>query len=134
MWWDVLGWSKTIVIPIIPDDIVDLFRCAEYVCSRPFEIACPNADDVQSNVLELLSVFLTEKQLDRLRLTISTEPSGFEACRRYWTLSKHAASAFREGQIHLEPDWNTERRPDEDLKSKCYVRTEFLVIFGCYAH
>ncbi|CZR69952.1 uncharacterized protein PAC_19853 [Phialocephala subalpina] len=120
LWWDVLGWSQTIVTPIIPDDIVDLFGCTEYVCDRPVKILYSNADDVQSNLLELLSVFLTKKQVDHLRLTVSAEPSGFEVCRKYWTLSKHAASAFREGQIQLEPNWNTKRRPDEDLNSSCY--------------
>jgi len=83
-----------------------------------------NTNVFQFHLLELLSVFLTEKQVERLRLTIFAEPSKFEVCRKYLTMSKHAAAAFGEGRIHLEPIWSIERRPNEDLKSMCRVRAE----------
>ncbi|RDL38630.1 uncharacterized protein BP5553_02970 [Venustampulla echinocandica] len=76
LWWDVLGWSQTIVTPIISDGIDDLFGSAE----------CP---------------------------------SNFEVCLKYFTMSKYGAAAFREGRIQLEPDWNIEQRPNDDLKSTC---------------
>ncbi|TVY46552.1 hypothetical protein LOCC1_G005753 [Lachnellula occidentalis] len=115
LWWDVLGWSQTIITPIIPDGIDDLFRSAECMVD-------PNADVVQLHLLELLSVFLTDKQVELLRLALSAEPSDFEVCRKYLTMSKHAAAAFREGQINLQPNWNIERRPHEDLESMCRYR------------
>lgn len=82
------------------------------------------ADVVQIHLLELLSVFLTEKQIGFLRLAIVAEPRKFEVCRKHLTMSKYAAAAFREGRVQLDPDWNIERRPREDLKSTCRVRAE----------
>ncbi|TVY86399.1 hypothetical protein LAWI1_G007874 [Lachnellula willkommii] len=105
LWWDVLGWNQTIITPIIPDGINDVFGSVECL-----------------PLLELLSVFLGDKQVELLRLALSAEPSDFEVCRKYLTLSKHAAAAFREGRILVAPNWTTKRSPDEDLKSTCRYR------------
>ncbi|KAL3426816.1 hypothetical protein PVAG01_00325 [Phlyctema vagabunda] len=102
LWWDVLGWSQTIVTPVVPDGIVDLFGSSEF-----------------SHLVELLSVFLTEKQVEKLRVMVSAKPSNYNICRRSLTLSRYAAAAFKEGRIQLEPDWNIERCPNEDLKAMC---------------
>lgn len=124
LWWDVFGWSQTIITPIIPDGINDVFGSAECVCDHWINMLDRNADVVQLPLLELLSVFLGDKQVELLRLALSAEPSDFEVCRKYLTLSKPAAAAFREGRIQLEADWNVERRPNEDLNSTCRVGAE----------
>ena len=129
MWWDILGWSQTFEIPILSKGIDDLFGSTESV--RDFKLRCCSIQTLilfQFHLLELLSTFLTEQQAEHSQLTICAEPNTYNIWKKSLTMSRYVAAVFREGRINLEPDWNTERLSNEDLKSACRVSAKSPLI------
>ncbi|TVY86353.1 hypothetical protein LAWI1_G007800 [Lachnellula willkommii] len=103
VWWDMLGWTRILVLKLVPSQLVQGLD-----------------DEAHSSLRETLAVFLTEASLQRLIRCLDAESNHNGQIKNLWTLDKSAATAFMNGQIYLEPEWNAPEDSDNSCQQTSY--------------
>ncbi|KAI9848150.1 MAG: hypothetical protein M1837_000824 [Sclerophora amabilis] len=101
-WWDLSESSRTVPANIVPKELVEELGTASHISLR-----------------ELLIAFLSHNQFHYLNSLINPGPNNVDRLRNAWTLTQSAATAFRSGNIQLEPEWDVSEGSEDKFAASC---------------